>query len=188
MVTGRFRVEALAPSGLFRVVRELREDERGRFSRLFCADELVNAGWNGAIAQVNQSVTSRQGTVRGLHFQLPPHAEKKLVSCLRGEIWDVAVDLRSGSPTFLQWHAEILSEANQVALLIPEGFAHGFQALTDDAELLYCHSERYVPSAEGGLNPCDPSLSIPWPLPITVISDRDRGHAPVADGFTGLRV
>ena len=105
-------------------------DARGFLSRLFCAEELRAAGWTGPIAQINHTHTARKGTVRGMHFQYPPHAEMKLVSCLRGEVWDVAVDIRAGSQTFLRWHAEILSADNGRALLIPQGFAHGFQALT----------------------------------------------------------
>ena len=108
----------------------------------------------------------------------------KLVSCIRGEVWDVAVDIRAGSPTFLQWHAERLAADN--AMLIPEGFAHGFQALTDNVELLYCHSAAYVPAAEAGLNPQDPRLSISWPLPIAELSPRDANHPMVAEPFPGI--
>jgi dTDP-4-dehydrorhamnose 3,5-epimerase len=168
------------------VTRQKLGDARGYLSRLFCADELQEAGWTGRIAQVNHTFTARQGTVRGMHFQRPPHAEMKLVSCLRGEIWDVAVDLRAGSPTFLQWHGERLSADNGQALLIPKGFAHGFQALSDDVEMLYCHSAAYVPGAEGGLNPRDPRLALSWPLPIQGLSERDAQHAMVDDEFRGL--
>ena len=118
-------------------------DERGYLSRLFCAQELADSGWQKPIAQITHTYTREKGTVRGLHFQHAPHAEMKLVSVIRGEIWDVAVDLRAGSSTYLQWHAEILSIDNNRALLIPEGFAHGFQAVTDDVEVLYCHSAAY---------------------------------------------
>jgi dTDP-4-dehydrorhamnose 3,5-epimerase len=123
-----------------------------------------------------------------MHFQNPPHAECKLVSCLRGEVWDVAVDVRAGSSTFLQWHAVRLSAANGKALLIPEGFAHGFQALTDDAELLYCHSEPHAPAAERGLNPVDPRLAIAWPLPVGQLSARDAGHPMIDQAFEGVRL
>jgi dTDP-4-dehydrorhamnose 3,5-epimerase len=110
----------------------------------------------------------------------------KLVSCIRGEVWDVAVDIRAGSPTFLRWHAERLSADNRQAMLIPEGFAHGFQTLTADVEMLYCHSTAHAPGAEGGLNPRDPKLAIAWPLEIGEISERDAGHAPLTDSFTGV--
>lgn len=138
------------------------------------------------LVQVNHTLTRRRGTVRGMHFQWPPHAETKFVSCLAGEILDVAVDLRRHSPTFLRWHGEILSVANQRSLLIPEGFAHGFQALTDDCELLYLHTAAYAPGAEGALNALDPRLAIAWPLPVTDRSERDCLHALVADDFEGL--
>src|SRR3954471_20029197 len=134
------RVSDLPLRGLKLVERERREDARGFLSRLFDAGELAQAGWTGGIAQVNHTKTTGSGTVRGMHFQLPPHADTKLVSCLRGEVWDVAVDLRAESPTFMHWHAERLSASNGRAMLIPAGFAHGFQSLEDDVELVYCHS------------------------------------------------
>jgi dTDP-4-dehydrorhamnose 3,5-epimerase len=169
------------------VRRQRLGDARGFLSRVFCADELRQAGWSQPIAQINHTCTARRGTVRGLHFQHPPHAEMKLVSCLRGEVWDLAVDLRAGSPTFLQWHAERLSADNGAALLIPEGVAHGFQTLTDDVEMLYCHSAAYTAGAEGGLNPRDARLAIAWPLPISEISERDRRHPALGDDFKGVR-
>jgi dTDP-4-dehydrorhamnose 3,5-epimerase len=173
----RFQIDDTPLSGLRVVARQRLGDSRGSLSRLFCADELAAAGWSGPIAQINHTVTVRQGTVRGMHYQRPPHAEKKLVSCVRGEVLDVAVDLREGSPTRLQWHAVRLSADNGLALLIPEGFAHGFQALTDNAELLYCHSAAYAPGAEAGLHPLDPRLGIAWPLAVAEMSDRDHRHA-----------
>lgn len=182
----RLQITDLPLSGLKRIERKRLEDSRGFLSRLFCTEELAHAGWRKAIAQINQTYTRQKGTVRGLHFQKPPHAEMKLISCLRGEIWDVAIDLRSDSATFLQWRAERLSQDNGYAMLIPEGFAHGFQALSDDVELLYCHSAAYTASAEAGLNPKDPKLAIQWPLPIKELSLRDAQH-PMLDGqFTGL--
>ena len=128
----------------------------------------------------------RRGTVRGLHFQRPPHAEDKYVSCLRGEVYDVAVDLRRGSATFLRWHAEKLSAANRRSLLVPRGFAHGFQALTDDCELIYLHTHRHVPASEGALNVRDPALAIDWPLPIVELSERDASHPFVDPAFAGF--
>jgi len=121
-----------------------------------------------------------------MHFQRPPHAEIKLVNCLRGEVWDVAVDLRAGSPTFLRWHAERLSADNGCALLIPRGFAHGFQTLSDDVELLYCHSAAYAAQSEGGMHPQDERLGIAWPMPLTELSARDAGHARITETFTGI--
>ena len=168
------------------VERQQLGDSRGFLSRLFCADELAAAGWHKPIAQINQTFTQKQGTIRGLHFQNAPYAEMKLVTCLCGAILDVAVDLRTGSPTFLQWHAEELSAANHRALLIPVGFAHGFQTLCDDCELLYLHSRAYTPEAEAGLNPKDPMLTIPWPLAITELSARDAQHPMLDHQFKGL--
>jgi dTDP-4-dehydrorhamnose 3,5-epimerase len=182
----RLVVVDLPIPGIKLVKRSLLSDTRGFFSRVFCATELASAGWNYPIVQVNHSYTKRRGTVRGLHYQLPPQAEIKLVSCLRGEVWDVAVDLRQGSPTFLHWHAQTLSADNGLALLIPEGFAHGFQALSDDAELLYCHSAPYVAASEAGLNPQDARLAINWPLPVAEVSARDAGHSPLTPDFRGV--
>jgi dTDP-4-dehydrorhamnose 3,5-epimerase len=172
--------------GLKLVERRRLGDSRGFLSRLFCAEELAAAGWSKPIAQINLTFTAHRGTVRGLHFQFPPHAEMKLVSCLQGSVWDVAVDLRRASDTLLHWHAEELSADNQRALLVPEGFAHGFQALTDEVELLYCHSAAFHEEAEGGLNPRDPSLAIEWPLDIGELSDRDLRHPMVDRDFEGL--
>lgn len=184
----RFTITNLPLSGLKRIDRQRLGDSRGFLSRLFCADELTAAGWLKPIAQINHTYTAKQGTVRGMHFQRSPHSEMKLISCIRGEVWDVAVDLRENSPTFLHWHAERLSAENGCALLIPEGFAHGFQALTDDAELLYCHSEPYAAQAEAGLNPTDPRLGINWPQDIIELSLRDAGHALITSDFEGVRI
>lgn len=168
------------------IERQQLGDSRGFLSRLFCAEELAVAGWCKPIAQINQTFTQKSGTVRGMHFQQPPYCEMKLVTCLRGAIWDVAVDLRAGSPTFLQWHAEELSSANRRALLIPEGFAHGFQTIHDDCELLYLHTAFYTPEAEAGLNPNDPMLSISWPLDIAELSPRDAQHPLLDHQFKGM--
>lgn len=184
----RFLITDTPLVGLKLVQRQMLRDERGFLSRLFCADELHAAGWYGSVAQINHTCTRQAGTVRGLHYQTPPHAEIKLVSCLRGVVWDVAVDLRLGSPTFLRWHAELLSADNGRALLIPQGFAHGFQAMSDDAELLYCHSSAYVPQAEAGLNPQDARLGIAWPKPVQGLSPRDAGHPMISADFEGVRL
>lgn len=173
-------------AGLKLVQRQRLGDARGFLARLFCAQTLAEAGFDQPIAQVNHSHTARRGTVRGMHYQLPPHAEIKLVSCLRGEVWDVAVDVRAGSPTFLHWHAQRLSAQNGAALLIPRGFAHGFQALTDDAELLYCHSAAHAPQSEAGLHPQDERLAIDWPLPLGELSARDAGRAHIGAAFEGV--
>ena len=145
----RFDFTPTALPGLQLLHRKVIEDQRGFLSRFYCAEEFAVAGIIKPIAQINHTLTRKRGAVRGLHFQHPPHAETKLVSCLRGAIFDVAVDLRSGSPTFLQWHGEILTATNLKSLLIPEGYAHGFQALTEDCELIYLHTAAHHPEAEG---------------------------------------
>jgi len=151
-------------------------DERGRFARLFCAKELQDAGIEMVIVQVNHSVTRKVGAIRGMHFQRPPHAEIKIVRCLRGKCFDVAVDLRPDSATYLKWHGEVLSGDDEKALRIPEGFAHGFQVLEENTELLYFHSEYYAPRSEGGVRFDDPAIGINWPLPATDISARDKSY------------
>lgn len=184
----RFSITATGIDGLCIIERQRLGDERGFLSRLFCAEELAPAGWCKPIAQINHTWTQVRGTLRGLHFQHPPHTEMKLVTCLRGAVWDVGLDLRAGSPTFLQWRAVELSADNGVALLLPEGFAHGFQALSDDCELLYLHTAPYAAQAEAGLSATDPALGIKWPLPITLQSERDLSHSGVTPAFTGLEL
>jgi dTDP-4-dehydrorhamnose 3,5-epimerase len=174
--------------GLTLVQRTSIEDHRGFLSRFYCADEFREAGFPHSIAQINHTLTHRKGAVRGLHFQYPPHAEDKLVSCLHGEIFDVAVDLRRKSPTFLRWHGVILNAQNRQSLLIPTGFAHGFQTLSEDCELVYLHSAAYHPESEGALNLGDPTLGIAWPLPITEISERDRKHKLIDRDFQGIAI
>lgn len=158
-------------------------DHRGEFSRHFCVQELAPILGERHIVQINHSVTRTVGALRGLHFQRPPHAEMKLVRCLRGRIRDVAVDLRPGSPTYLRWHAEELSAANRRMLAIPEGFAHGFQALEPDSEILYLVTAPYNPGSEGGLRHDDPAVAITWPIPVTDISARDQAW-PSLDTLT----
>ena len=182
----RFTVTDLPLAGLKRIERQQVGDSRGFFSRLFCAEALTVVGWRKPVAQINQTLTERRGTVRGLHFQKPPHAEMKLVTCIKGSVWDVAVDLRAKSPTFLQWHAEELSTANRCALLIPEGFAHGFQSLEDGCELLYLHSSAYSADAEAAVNAQDPTFAISWPITVTELSARDASHPMLNATFTGL--
>lgn len=173
-------------SGLVLVQRKAMEDHRGFLSRFYCSEEFRAAGLNQPIAQINHTLTRKKGAVRGLHFQYPPHAETKLVSCLKGEIWDVAVDLRHDSSTYLHWYGEILSAENRKSMLIPQGYAHGFQTLTEDCELIYLHTAAYQPSVEDALNVADPALNIAWPLPIGDLSDRDRSHPFISSAFQGI--
>jgi dTDP-4-dehydrorhamnose 3,5-epimerase len=183
----RFSVKSLPLEGLKLVERKPLGDSRGSFARLYCAAELQSI-WPGPISQINHTCTAARGTVRGLHYQTPPHSERKHVSCLRGSVWDVVVDLRAGSPTFLQWHAEMLSAENCRALLVPEGFAHGFQTLSDDVEMIYLHSVPHVAEAEAGVSPFDSVLGIPWPETVSAVSDRDKSHPPLAASFAGLNL
>jgi len=182
----RFTFTPLAPAGLIRVERQRLDDERGFFSRFFCAEEFREVGFDRPIAQINHTLTRRKSAVRGLHFQHPPHTEIKLVSCLRGSVFDVAVDLRRDSPTFLSWHGEVLCAADGHGLLIPRGFAHGFQALDADSELVYLHSDPFVADAEGAVSVFDPRIGIEWPLPVSDLSARDRAHPPIGPEFAGL--
>ena len=133
-------------------------------------------------------MTDARFTVRGMHFQHTPQAEVKIVTCLRGEVFDVAVDLRQGSPTFLHWHAQLLNAHNHRSLLIPEGFAHGFQSLTDQCEMIYFHTAFYSADAESGLHPLDPRLAIEWPKPVRNLSNRDNARVFVDDNFLGLKL
>jgi dTDP-4-dehydrorhamnose 3,5-epimerase len=181
-----FQSEETPLQGLKVIQRHPRKDSRGQFTRVFCSEELSAAGWPTPVMQINHSITSAVGSVRGLHYQKPPKAEKKMILCLRGRVWDVAVDLRASSRTFLSWHAEELSAENNKAMLIPEGFAHGFQVLEGESELLYLHSEQYSPQHEDGLSPLDPRLSISWPLAIVEMSERDRGFSFLSDKYKGV--
>jgi dTDP-4-dehydrorhamnose 3,5-epimerase len=184
----RFLIENTPIEGLKVIERNRRSDSRGFLTRLFCAEELAPAGWTRPIIQINYTLTRRVGAVRGLHFQMPPHAEMKLVSCIKGEVWDVAVDLRRGSPTFLKWIGMHLSAENGRAFLIPEGFAHGFQVLADDSELVYLHTFAYEPGSEGGIYPGDPRVGIRWPLPVADLSKRDQDHPALPPSFQGIEL
>lgn len=161
-------------------------DARGAFARLFCERELAELIGTRRIVQINHSRTATVGAIRGMHFQRPPHAEMKLVRCLKGRVWDVAVDLRRNSPTFLSWHAEELTPANAHMMVIPEGFAHGFQVMEAESELLYLHTAFYTPDTEGGLRHDDPRLAITWPLPVADLSPRDSGHPLIKPDCNGI--
>ena len=163
-------------------------DERGFFLETFQAERYAAlAGIILPFVQDNYSRSSKS-VLRGLHYQKIPHCEIKLVSCLVGEIWDVVVDLRYNSPSFLQWHAERLSGKNQAALYIPKGCAHGFQTLTDNCQLFYLHSDSYHSDGEAGINPTDTKLCISWPLGISEISERDKNHPLLDNNFTGINI
>lgn len=161
--------------GAFVIDIERREDSRGFFARVFCQHEFDAHGLKPVIAQANVAYNRKEGTLRGMHFQFPPAAETKLVRCTRGAILDIIVDLRPESPTYLQHVAVELNEENCRALCVPERFAHGYQVLRDNTETSYQVGEFYTPGSEGGLLYNDPRLSLEWPLPVSVISDKDQG-------------
>lgn len=174
--------------GLFVAQRLALEDSRGFLSRIFCADAFHAYGFNESVAQVNQVLTFKKGVVRGFHFQRPPFSEIKLVSCTKGEVVDVVIDLRKNSPTFLKSYSIKLAEDNFKSLLIPKGFAHGYQTLSEGCELLYLHSKAYAAEFEGGVNIQDPMIIVDWPLPISEISDRDLSHPFLESNFEGFLV
>jgi len=162
--------------GAYLIGLEKRGDERGFFARVFCRDEFAEQGLITDFVQVNSSLSADKGTLRGMHYQLAPHAETKVVRCIRGAFFDVILDLRPDSPTFGQRHGEELSAENRRMMYVPKGFAHGFITLTDCAEVLYFVDNFYVPNAERGIRWNDPKFGIEWPMPPTVLSERDAGH------------
>ncbi len=163
-------------------------DNRGVFSRIFCDRELESILQSRQIAQINLSETLKKGSIRGLHFQYPPHAEMKIIRCIKGAVFDVAVDLRQGSKTFLHWHAEILSPEKNNAMVIPEGCAHGFQTLEEHSELLYLHTAHYEPKSEASIQFDDSLLAINWPLGHTNISEKDKKHSMNIKDFPGIEL
>jgi dTDP-4-dehydrorhamnose 3,5-epimerase len=156
------------------IIPEPVRDERGFFARTFCAREFGERGLETNFVQHSISASARKGTLRGMHFQTEPHGEVKIVTCLKGAILDVIVDLREGSRAFRKWQSFELTQENRHRLYIPKGFAHGFQTLTDDVEMLYLISAFYEPTAASGVRHDDPTFGIAWPLPVSVISDKDR--------------
>lgn len=161
-------------------------DSRGWFARTYCKNEFSQIGHDKEWVQINHSFTSLKGTVRGMHFQKPPYSEIKMLRCISGSVYDVIIDLRKDSPTFLKWYGIELSAENKKMLYIPEGFAHGFQTLEDNTELIYHHSEFYNPEAEDGILFNDKMVNISWPLPVTEMSDRDKNHSILNSTFKGL--
>ena len=161
-------------------------DERGWFSRYYCKDLFAQIGHDKEWLQMNHSFTRKKGTLRGMHFQLAPFREIKMVRCIAGVVYDVIIDLRKDSATFLQWFGAEISAANREMIYIPEGFAHGFQCLTDNCELLYHHSAIYQPGHEGGIRYDDPAISINWPLPVEELSERDANHPYLTTQFKGI--
>ena len=162
-------------------------DLRGFFARTFCARGFAEAGLATGFVQDSQSYNRARGTLRGMHFQVAPHREVKLVRCIAGAIFDVIIDLRADSPSYLEWEGFELSAENGRTLYVPEGFAHGFQTLADDTHVLYAISHPYVPEASAGVRHDDPAFGIAWPLPVAAISDKDAAW-PLVDRAKGIRI
>lgn len=173
-------------SGLYLIKRTPIGDSRGMFERMFCQNALEPLLDGRTVKQINHTVTKNQGVIRGLHFQFHPYSECKIVSCIKGKVWDVALDLRKGSPTFMMHFSVVLSDENFCSLYIPEGIAHGFQTQTVDCEMLYFHTASHNPNSEGGVNALDPLLGIKWPLKVSGRSDRDANHPMMAESFLGI--
>ncbi len=174
--------------GLYTIHPIITEDNRGSFSRIFCMNEIQHLLNGKIIQQINHSITSQKGTVRGMHFQYAPDCEVKMVKCIKGKVLDIVIDIRKDSKTFLNIFYIELSAKNQNMIYIPEGFAHGFQTLEDNTELLYLHTQQYSPNNEGALNIRDPLLSINFPLDIINLSKRDEVHTFLDKNFKGIEI
>ncbi|MGZ2411023.1 dTDP-4-dehydrorhamnose 3,5-epimerase [Sphingomonas sp. F9_3S_D5_B_2] len=185
-MSGALSISPTEIDGAYIIRRNVRSDQRGRFSRLYEEGELASAGLARHWVQVNHSVTLGGGTVRGMHFQRPPAAEAKLVSCTAGSAFDVAVDVRKGSATFLKWVGVELDDAT--SFFIPEGCAHGFQSLSIETHLVYLHSQLYAPEHEAGLRFDDPAVGVEWPLQPARLSARDLSFAPIDGGFESVQL
>jgi dTDP-4-dehydrorhamnose 3,5-epimerase len=172
--------------GSFLIAPKIFEDNRGIFHRIVCKNIFEENGLNGNFVQINHSRNFHRGTVRGLHFQKPPFSENKLVKCIKGKVLDVIVDIRKNSVTFGKWFSTELSAEENNMIYIPEGFAHGFQTLEDESEILYFHTQFYTPEADAGLRYNDPFLNIKWTLPVSQISDKDASHALIDNNFQGI--
>ncbi len=168
------KFKPLPLAGAHLIDLEMRGDDRGFFARFFCEDEFARHGLSAKFAQINNSLTAKKGTLRGMHYQLPPAAEVKVVRCIRGSLFDVILDLRPHSPTFGQSFGAELSAENRSMMYVPEGFAHGFVTLEADTEALYLVTARYAPAAERGIRFDDPKFGIQWPVPPAELSDKDR--------------
>jgi dTDP-4-dehydrorhamnose 3,5-epimerase len=172
--------------GAFIVEPEVYQDERGSFYRFYCADEFREIGIETAWVQLNHSFTRTKGTLRGMHYQIAPYTEVKMVKCISGKVLDVIIDLRRKSASFLHWTGVEISADNKRMIYIPEGFAHGFQTLTDNCEMIYHHSRVYEKDAEGAVRWNDPKINIIWPMTPVHVSERDQNHPWVTEGFLGV--
>ncbi len=174
--------------GLYTIQVKKLEDERGLFARTFCKNEFKQIGFNEEFVQFNHSYNKKKGTLRGMHFQYPPYAEAKLIRCVQGAVFDVALDLRTGSPTFLKYFSVELSAENMASILIPKGFAHGFQTLEDDTVLIYHHTQYYTLGSDAGLRFDDPALGIQWKTPVITVSEKDKSYKLIDNNFKGMAI
>ncbi len=185
---GKLTIKEESIKGVYTVETDAFRDARGVFARWFCDRELENILKGEKVVNVNFSRTAKKGSLRGMHFQYPPDTETKLVRCIRGRVLDVIVDIRKGSPTFLKHVAVELSADRMNLLYVPKGFAHGFQTLEDDSEIMYLVTQYYSSENESGLNAFDPKLKIDWPLEVADMSDKDRNRSFISDDFDGIAV
>ena len=172
--------------GLYVINSKVIEDERGFFFRSYCKEKFAEIQFQQDFVQFNHSFNKKKGTLRGMHFQKMPHSESKLIRCVQGSVYDVAVDLRKDSPTFLQYFGVTLSAKNRSSILIPMGFAHGFQTLEENSALIYHHTEYYTPGSDSGLRYDDERLKINWPLPIVNLSQKDKLYTLIDNNFEGI--
>ena len=172
--------------GAFVISLQLFSDDRGGFARTFCKKEFEQIGHTKEFVQLNHSYNTLKGTLRGMHYQVAPYQEIKLIRCVKGAVNDVIIDIRETSETFLQHISVELSEQNKKMIYVPEGFAHGFQTLTDNAELIYHHTHYFTPNADAGLNYADKALNINWSLPISIISEKDKNYKLIDNTFKGI--
>jgi dTDP-4-dehydrorhamnose 3,5-epimerase len=172
--------------GCFEIEMTASQDERGWFGRFFCKKEFSTIGHTKEWVQMNHSFTVTKGALRGLHFQKPPFSEIKLVRCISGSVFDVVVDIRKNSKTFLRSFSIELSSEKRNMIYIPEGFAHGFQTLRENSELIYLHSQYYTPESESGIRYNDPMINIAWPLPVDQLSERDKNHELINADYKGI--
>jgi dTDP-4-dehydrorhamnose 3,5-epimerase len=178
--------EELPLKNSFLILPEMIKDDRGEFGRIYCCEEFGRFIEGKKIVQVNHSVNKHKGTIRGMHYQQTPHLEAKMIRCIKGAVYDVIIDIRINSKTFLKWYSVELSAMNKKMLYVPEGFAHGFQVLLDDTELIYFHTGFYNKKSEGGISYNDPQLGIKWPLPPAYLTDRDLSNALIDNNFKGV--
>jgi len=182
-----FEIEPTPVEGLAVIRRKRHTDDRGFLERLFEEDALASSLGQKPVVQMNHTFTKSRGTIRGMHCQLPPCAESKIVTCINGSVFDVVVDLRLKSKTFGQWWSHELNEENGEALVIPEGCAHGLQTLVDNVDLIYMHTANHNRDSEAAINPMNSELGIPWPQEVTAMSDRDRSETRALDWFKGVK-